>query len=346
MRRLAWLVLLGALGCTEANPPAPIARVPETPAMEPVVAEPAVDVEAQARVRELSDWLAGCRVTPDAFVRHKLYTWTRPEQIEELRERRPRLLSRARGGGGEQSLFDLAIADDPHPVARQLRTRSQRARRFAWVTPWPTRMGWEGGDYGDRLIEVTLRQNAWTASFEPRSESRWRVVDSEGQPVPDRDVARHPERVAAVYHVGDGDRAFREVVLVNEAQIERWAYATDAILGRLRSDAEQLRALANHWEGAAPEDVDDFGGWLSQGWLATAAPAPERSLLERYRSCLALGSDAYAATPEHLRAIAAAIGQVPGDEPLEGVGRAPTRRRPRPSPAQQVYCDPTMGCRP
>lgn len=310
--------------------------------MEPVAPEPVPDVASARRRLAVEAWLAGCAVTDESFARHKLYTWTRPDQIEALREPDAALLSRERSEAGELSLFDQAIADDDHPIARRLRRRGNRARRFAWVTPWATRMGWEGGDYGDRLIEVTLRAEAWTARFDPSATPRWRVVDAEGEPVSEADVRRAPGRVAAVYHVGDGPRAFREVVLVNEAQIERWAYATEDLRRGAARDAAQLRALAAIWRGEAPSPPSDLDEWLRAGW---AIPADD-TLLERYRGCLALGSEAYAPTAAHLDAIAAALA-LPGDEPITRTVRV-RRRRPRPPPSQpaHTWCDPTMGCPP
>lgn len=299
----------------------------------------AIDPERARRVEALEGWLGGCAVREASFVAHKLYTWTRAAQIEELRGApRGPLLSRDRGGGGVPSRFDLALADDPHPLARFLRRADRRARRFAWPAPWATRQGWEGGDYGDRLIEVTLREGTWTARFDPRATPRWRVLDADGAEVDAREVERAPERVGAVYHVGDGPRAFREVVLVSEARIGRWAYATPALEERARADAARLRELAALWREEPREEVGDLEAWLRAGW----AGAEASSLEDRYRACLALGSEAYAPAPERLEAIAAALEAMPADAPIEREGmRAARRGGPAPS---GTWCDPTMGC--
>ncbi len=344
MRRLGTLLALVAVGCSDPTPEvaAPVSG-PEPEAMAPVEpAAPAPDPARAARVAAVEAWLSGCAVGGSGSTPRKLYTWTRAEQIDELRSSpRRALLSRERSASGEASLFDQAIEDDAHPVARRLRRPGRRARRFAWVSPWPTRMGWEEGDYGDRLIEVTLRDDAWVARFDPAAEPRWRVFDADGAEVPEDRVARTPDRVGAVVHVGDGPRAFREVVLVDERRIERWAYATEAIRERVASDAARLRELAALWREEPPAAPDDLDAWLRAGWNAEAT-----TLEERWRSCLALGSAEYAPSTERAEAIAAALEATPPDDPIEReVPRAVYVGLPV-APPTATWCDPTMGCPP
>ncbi|MCA9609248.1 MAG: hypothetical protein KC619_26785 [Myxococcales bacterium] len=335
------LVALAIVGCSEPAP-ATVAEPAQAEAMAPVEAPaPPVEVDParEAQLRSVEGWLSGCAVGDAGLAERKLYTWTRAEQIEELRSPRRALLSRARAAGGEPSLFDQALEDDEHPVARRLR-RGSRTRRFAWVSPWPTRMGWEEGDYGDRLIEITLRDDTWVARFEPGAEPRWRVFDAEGAEVPEDRVARSPGRVGAVFHVGDGPRAFREVVLVDEQRIARWAYATEAIRDRVRADAARLRELAALWRDAPPDPVPDLDAWLRAGWRAE----PE-TLAERWRACLALGSEEYAPSAAHADAVAAALEAMPPDEAIEREVRVVYPGVP--SVSSTGWCDPTMlGCPP
>lgn len=347
---------LVALGCsprpseTEPAPPPAEREPPAEPGMVPV--EPrAPDPAHEAQAAALVDWLAGCAVTDRDFARRKVYTWTRTDQIEALRAR-PTLLTRERSSGGQPSLFDMEIARDDHPLARHLVRPGRRTRRFAWVTPWATRMGWEGSDYGDRLIQLTLREDAWVARFDPdaEGEERWTVVDEAGAEVPRDRVARNLGRIAAVHHLGRGDRVFREVVVVNEDQIARWSVATDAIRERLAHDAERLRALAAYWEATPPEGPADPDAWFRGAGATPRAQStraePSAALLEAYRACLALGSDHYTPSAEHALAIAEALEATPFGDPLEHRVR---RRRRRPLPAalpvgtHSFPCDPTMG---
>src|SRR6185369_1320083 len=101
--------------------------------------------------------------------------------------------------------------------------------RFAWTNAWATVLGWPGEKYGDQLLRVTLRPNAWLAFHQARTK-QWRFFDASGRPVTQAAVLKAPERLAGVYFIQDlydvmgsmGTFAvgvgtpYREVVLVNE----------------------------------------------------------------------------------------------------------------------------------
>ncbi|MCA9608428.1 MAG: hypothetical protein KC619_22630, partial [Myxococcales bacterium] len=313
-------------------------RVIEAPVMWPLA--PAV---ADATLRRtppdplLTGWLDGCAVDDESFARLKLYTWTTAERIDELRS--DRLLLAHGRMPGEMSRFDAEITGDPYPLAARLRT-TRRGRRYAWVSPWPTRMGWEGHDYGEHLVEITLREDAWFARFAPGTPERWRVLDENGRVVPEAEVRQNIGRIAAVYHVASGDNAYREIIVVDERHVDRWAFATPALRDRLRQDAAQLRALAARFERARPTIPEDQAAWLRAGW--SRRPADDADLVERYRSCLALGSPLYRPTPERLRGMAAAMEATPSVAPLEH-----TVRRDRTwgvVMSTRTMCDETTAC--
>ena len=334
------LVMACAVGCADADP-AQVAPVTE-PAPELAPLDPLAPIPAPAlrpAERPLASWLAGCAVSDGAFARHKLYTWTTAEQIEALR-RDHLLLTRGRRDG-EMSRFDTEITDDDHPIARHLRRRDRAARRYAWVSPWPTRMGWPERDHGEQLIEVRLRESAWTARFDPSrdGEGRWRVVDAEGRAVPDDEIAPNLARIAAVLHVARGEHAFREIVLVDERQIASWSVATPSIRARLAEDARRLRALASAWESREPDVPAELAAWLREGW---ASAPDDASLLDRYRRCLALGSALYAPTAAHVLAIAEALEATPLGEPIEHEVRVD--RTFGVVLGSHRVCDPTAGC--
>src|SRR5687768_880411 len=123
------LTIVCAIGCGDP----PRARVVEAPMEESIEApmQPlAPRDEAPPEHADASDWLAACAVDDTSFAGRTLYTWTREEQIEELR-REGLLITRGRVRG-ELSRFDTELDGDRHPVAAHLR-RNARGRRYAWV---------------------------------------------------------------------------------------------------------------------------------------------------------------------------------------------------------------------
>ena len=343
----------GAFGCDEpaASLPPPTHAAPAEPEVVAPEAPRAPSPEESARIDALQEWLRSCAVTDAHFHQRKLYTWTRAEQIEELR-RAPTLLTRSVGATGQPSGFDVSLEGDDSALAVWLRSPRRTARRFAWSVPWATRMGWEEGDYGDRLIAVTLRDGSWVARFAPDEEPRWRVVDADGLEVPLATAERSPERIAVVFHLGRGsdpegrERVYREIVIVNEAQVDRWSVGTEEITARLAHDAEQLRALAEIWRSFPadrPVDVDGLREWLRARWHTSD---PDLSLADAYARCLALGSTEVRPEPDALDAIAAAITDLPAEAPLEHevlTRRAPYGRASA-AGASRTICDPTGGC--
>ena len=339
---LVAIVLVGVgVGCAEpSSPHQGPAQEPEPAraALTPVDTETrrAADAHAAERV-ELERWLDRCQVRPDDYVRSKVYTWTRADQIEALRAPAQRLLSRSRSVDGVAAAFDQHLEGEAHPLARFLRTR-RITRRFAWVAPWATRMGWEGGDYGDRLIAVELREGAWMGRFFPDvedAEERWQVRDADGAIVTPERVRAHPERVGFVFHAASGEapdgtrRAYREVVIVNEDRVQEFSLGTPEIAELLARDAAHLERLAAVLEmesDARPRDVGQLTDAALERWSAQSAAT---TLVERYLGCLALAGTEYVPEASTVRSIAAALRGLPQDEELrrEGTVSAPPARR-------------------
>jgi hypothetical protein len=346
------IALVGLLGCSEprvdpssgASPSSTTSPPREaTPSSESTTPSPmAAQRSERARADEtaaLVTWLREQTISAAEFHAPRvLYTWTRAEQIAELREE-PVLLSRSEAASGERSAFDLALEGDAHPLARHLRQPAHRARRFAWANPWATRMGWPGADYGDRLIRVELRADAWIARFEPVGEPRWEVRDAAGAIVRDEDVRRQPWRVAAVYHERhDGPAgAFREYVLVSQRALSRFLVGHDA--ERLRADQAALERLARRLEGPAG-GVDAWTAALPERWRLLRLDAELEAL---YAAGLAFGNELYRPEPARLRATAAAL-EIPVEPALVHVcpDEPPRRRSAQPPPAYPCYS--TMGC--
>ncbi len=339
LRALALLALgVAPLGCDEPPPArAPVEVVAPAPQMP---ASDAANVEVEPPA-ELLEWLAAQAVPADDALRGRpvVYTWTRAERIEEIRAHR-RLLTRTQPASGERPLFDASLDGDPHPLARHL-ARHPVPRRYGWTNPWATRRGWPGGEYGDRLIEIELRADAWFATFDASaSEDRWRVRTLGGEEVSEREVARDPARVAAIFHIGrgvgpEGDaRVFREVVVVSERWIKRFSFGTDEIGARLADDRERLTAFASYLDarGAEP-DASAWAGALFERWRA---PLPDdASVTELYDRALAMSSTEVLPDAAHVRAIADAL-SVPNETALVVDEPRPTPMRPRQPPPSNL----------
>ncbi|MEL6344383.1 MAG: hypothetical protein AAFV53_14795, partial [Myxococcota bacterium] len=224
-----------------------------------------------------------------------LYTWTTGEQIQELRAAPATLLTRADSPQYGATAFALALiaheSSTGDPISRLLNSENFARHRYAWHQPWATEAGWIGESYGDQLIAVRLKAEAWVGIFKARARAPWRFVDMMGHTVPLEDVLAHPERIGAVFHEKEASEgstgmmgtflsmtpAFREFVLVNNEMIASWSYGTDAIVERLRDDAEMLDALATQTEMSAISspiwDSSVEARWLHQATIRlTDAP--------------------------------------------------------------------------
>ncbi len=306
-RRLSIAILVSLLGGCACDPPreadagiAPLA-VPEPtpPPMDP-------------RSLVLREWLRASAVSHTHVARPVLYTWTREAQIEELRAGAP-VLSRSSSTTGVRSGLDLALEQDDSEFARLLRRPGLARWRFAWPSPWATRMGWPvTGDYGDRLLRIELQSEALIAVYDSRITPRVvRFFTDEGNDVPFEDAMRVPQFWAAVHHVQshpgpDGEtRLAREFVLVNESMIERVTYGTPEIASELAVELERLNFLATQLSAEATPFAQ-----LSESW--DALPPDDADLRRLYDGALAFSSALYLPTEANVRAIARALAEQPG----------------------------------
>lgn len=161
----------------------------------------AVRAEDFARQTPLEHELSRYVVSPATFGRRQLYTWTKPEQIAELRVGQE-ILSRRVSSAGEPSRFDLILADktfDGFPLIVALRDARFARKRFAWAAAWPTVMGWEKESYGDQLLQITLKDDAIIIAFMPFCESKFACRNALGQELDEAFVLAHPDKIAAGY---------------------------------------------------------------------------------------------------------------------------------------------------
>lgn len=178
------LAVLGLIGCGTTT-------VEEAPPVAPGVTSDAPEPVGWR------DELRRTAVHHGDVARRELFTWTRIEQVAALRRDR-RLLTHYRGAEGQIAGFDLRLQHRPNdPVAALLRSDEMRYRRFAWVSPWPTRRGWGERDYGDQLIRVVLAAEAWIGVLDSRDGDGWRFLDLDGRRVPEAHVLASPHRLGA-----------------------------------------------------------------------------------------------------------------------------------------------------
>jgi hypothetical protein len=273
----------------------------------------------------LVKWLDLQTVHGDATGRRVLYTWTNAVQVEEAA--RTGTLLFKKDGDGKQSIFDASVAAQAWGVVAQLVALEPFAlRRFAWVNPWATSRGFGAERYGDRLVRVVLKKGAVIGRLTPDGGS---TVDVDGEVVPDYELIKHPERLAAVYHVGFTDpnkpeTAFREFVLVNESQIEEWSVATPAIRERLELDAAMLHRAARALGGVRIRDASIWAREVGEGPWRTGARSDDAQ--RRFEASLAFVSDPYRPLPPAVELIAKGLEALPPQG--EPIVRAPAARFP------------------
>lgn len=213
-------------------------------------------------------------VAHDTPARRELFTWTTAEQADELRADQMLLTRIEREGLGPGFAMDalktLSTQQGVTPtemdsiaLARILSGPAFAKARYAWSEPWATRAGWPDETYGDQLVRILLREEAWLARYRA---GLLDVVDMDNKLVPTKDVLAHPERLAGIYFVRDGDaggpqcygtfrgggNGYREFIIGNEAMIEEWSLSTPEIRARLEADVELVQEFFNRLRHCPP----------------------------------------------------------------------------------------------
>jgi hypothetical protein len=207
--------------------------------------------------------LASQAVFNQAPMQRVLYSWTTPEQVEELRRDRQLFVRSEQAGAGRGFAFTAiaqiaAFSDQTSQQLARLLAGDLFAKiRYAWPNPWATRMGWPGEDYGNQLLRVVLKESAWTVLVQQNALT---VRDMSGNVVPLSTAIAMPERIGAIFFVKDatfggagctggtfqsnaGGATYREFILGNEAMVEEWSLATPEILQRLSDDIAALNVF-------------------------------------------------------------------------------------------------------
>ncbi len=303
----------------------PVAVVGSTPS--PVVQLPRALVD-----NSLHAALAPDIVLNASVARRVLYSWTTPEQVEQLRAR-PALLTRWTSpthGASYVDVFLRRLADRGEEVARVLREPVFRRARFGWVSSWPTIRGWEGETYGNKLIRITLRPDAvvvllWSGSADPQ------IIDMSGARLDPLQIQQYRTRIAAVFftHLTNTGSSFesplmgrdapagayRDYMLVNEKMIEQWEVDTpECIAEVVRSRHVARLLLANVARIGTPIPGYPFGAAHSIAWIrnypaVVGSPAlyDDSTLARQYDTALSILSTRYAPSSANFTALVEAL---------------------------------------
>ena len=260
------------------------------------------------------------------LARREFFSWTTDEQAAELRQDRV-LFSRTErpglGAGYAFQVIDNFAQDQSLPERAELATLVGKLfskARFAWPSPWATRMGWPGEDYGGNLLRIVLKPEAWVVVIKGGDLA---VFDLQNQLVTLAQARANPERVGAIFYQKagldggpscggsfvSGSNGYREFILGNLAMVEEWSLGTQQIHDRLSANIEQLGAFLPLIRSCPITSS-------AQQWNLSVVcnwDRPQTSFdteLFAYEQALAIPSDNYLAVPER---IAAMIETLQGD---------------------------------
>jgi hypothetical protein len=231
-----------------------------------------IDASLDAAPLDVRTRLGAWRVADDNWAQRTVYSWTTQEQVDALRASHVLLVATATTRGPPSPfvfLIDpLSRLQNPTGALAKLLASDARftKRRYAWRAAYATVLGLATHRYGNQLVGIALRPDAWIVSLDPSRAPALHVRDLEQHEVAIADALAHPERIAAVYHVRSGTDVpvpFREYVLVNETAIERWAIGTPDVRAEVSAETTLLRDL----RGELARDA----GTLAPQWKATMA---------------------------------------------------------------------------
>jgi hypothetical protein len=263
----------------------------------------------------------------DKFARRALYSWTTTEQVEDLRKTK-RLLVRDESPTNGASYVDqvlYALSRRGDPVAQKMYTAPFAKMRFAWSSMWATRAGWPNEQYGDQLIRITLKADAWIAYLSTATGTIV-VHDMQDKLIPTDVVLAKPERIAAIYFVSDASvppapgiprphSSFREYAICNESMIEWYEVGT----ARLAGEVDKAIAL-----------IERLVGWVAKENVVNREPAPRGwhgpapGVLGAYRAAVALDSFNYRLAVDVLKELLAKLRSTPKPTAEAAIKGAPT----------------------
>jgi hypothetical protein len=288
---------------------------PESGLLDPNIAEGGSCATANADVGVFCEQIVW-NVAPAHRV---LYSWTTAEQAAELRQDHVLLTRTETAGLGRgyafTSIDELAARGDApeNHLLTKLSEELFTKVRYAWPNAWATRMGWPGEDYGDQLLRIVLKPNAWIMVVSDRVGIA--VIDLDNHLVPIADAVAQSERIGAVYFykrdiTGNGSfetcsGGYREFIVGNEAMVEEWSLGTAQIRDQISADATLIERFMTDTRdmppGIAPKA---FNQYAVCSWDGSA-----QSELDGYVHALSIPSEYYAPLPAELAALADTLRQ-------------------------------------
>ena len=211
-------------------------------------------------------------VYQDDFIRNTFYTWTSPQQINDLRANK-KLLSKCQSETKGYSLYDIALQDTLYkgmPVIQLLKQSQFSKKRFAWTNCWATSLGLGDEKYGNQLIKIVLKENSIIGELNIMNPSNpIQFFDLKGETLTCNYAIENQDRIAAIYHVNEirvkrtqqqkkrngtfyhyvekykqesKVIVYREFVIINEHMVN-WSYGTEDIKSEIRSEINYLKQL-------------------------------------------------------------------------------------------------------
>jgi hypothetical protein len=253
--------------------------------------------------------------------RRELYSWTTEEQAAALRADQvlfSKVESEGLGAGYAFTyLSDLAMSStnpDQKKLAAVLSGDLFSKKRYAWPEPWATRMGWPGEDYGNNLLRIVLKPEAWLVVV---SGGQLTVFDADNVVVSLTDALASPQRLGAILYVKDaqtggpnceggsffgGSNGYREFILGNLAMVEEWSLGTQEIRDHLNANIEQLTQFLGKMRGCPiTSTATQWNLSVVCSWNASLPPSA--SEIFAYEQALAIPSANYLPVPEQIAAV-------------------------------------------
>jgi hypothetical protein len=240
--------------------------------------------------------------------RNVLYSWTTDRQVAELRAT-PTLLTRSESSSGVRTNLSstlTALADMGDPMAKLLSSAPFRKGRYAWANAWATLLGWPDESYGNQLLRITLKPQAWIVTLQA---GQFAAVDMQNLPIDMATVLASPERIGAVYFINEGASgpracgsfssgcatgAYREYFVNNEQMVEEWSLASEPILAEIQRSIALVQRLRDQIAGAAP--ASDACELSRAAFCSWAYGESYPSVPPGYLLALALSSEFYLPT--------------------------------------------------